>query len=315
MPVLMRTPAAGNGALAREREVAVRRSREAGIAVPSGRGALLPRGLLTGCANPGCGTGWLHLWRSRSAPVFEGGWSCSPACTAAQVASAVRREREGRTAAPLPYRHRIPIGLAMLEQGWITEQQLRGALEAQRRAGSGRLGRWLVRSQGVSEQLVARALGLQWNCPVLSPALESSDSLASLVPRLFVDAFGALPLRVAAERILYLGFEDRPDPVLALGVEKMTGLRVECGVVEESHFRRAHAGLLEARFPAVELIEATGEQALVRTLARTIERLRPSEARLTRVHDCLWLRMWLRRPSPPVPEPGALRDVIASVAA
>ncbi len=36
----------------------------------------------------------------------------------------------------------------MLEQGWITQRQLRAALEAQKAAGSGRLGHWLVRQQG-----------------------------------------------------------------------------------------------------------------------------------------------------------------------
>ncbi len=58
-----------------------------------------------------------------------------------------------------------------------------------------------------------------------------------------------LPLRVAAGRILYLGFEDRLDPALALAVERMTGLRVESGLVRESLFRPAHARMLEARFP------------------------------------------------------------------
>ena len=41
----------------------------------------LALGLFTSCANPACASGWLKFWRSRSAPVFEGGWSCSPACT------------------------------------------------------------------------------------------------------------------------------------------------------------------------------------------------------------------------------------------
>jgi len=30
------------------------------------------------------------------------------------------------------------------------------------------------------------------------------------------------------------------------------------------------------------------------------------------VHDCLWLRMWLRPQSGPVPDIGAIRDVIGS---
>ena len=95
----------------------------------------------------------------------------------------------------------------MLEQGWITSGQLRGALDAQKAAGAGRLGNWLVRQQGVSELLVTRALGLQWSCPVMPLEYHDAEALTVLLPRLFVDAFGALPLRVAADKLLYLGFE------------------------------------------------------------------------------------------------------------
>ncbi len=95
---------------------------EAGIlpgSVPLPGGSELGR-LFSTCANPACSTGWLHLWRSRTAPVFEGGWSCSMACTIARLEAAVRRETEGRSAEPFTHRHRIPLGLVMLEQGWIT---------------------------------------------------------------------------------------------------------------------------------------------------------------------------------------------------
>jgi hypothetical protein len=130
-----------------------------------------------------------------------------------------------------------------------------------------------------------------------------------------VDAFGALPLRVAAGRILYLGFEDRVDPALALASERMTGLHVEVGLVEGSRFRPAHARALEARFPPVELMEAATEQALAMALTRAIEESRAVEARLVRIHDCLWLRVWRRRQVGPVPELGSIRDLIASTAA
>jgi len=267
------------------------------------------------CANPGCGSGWLHLWRSRSAPVFEGGWNCSAACTAARVASAVRREQDGRGPAQENHRHRIPLGLVMLEQGWITSGQLRQALDAQKAAGAGRLGHWLVRQQGVSEQLVTRALGLQWSCPVLPLEFHDAEALTALVPRLFVDAFGALPLRMAAGRLLYLGFEDRLDPIVALAVERMSGLRVESGLVPESLFGPAHSRMLNAKFPLVELIEAVSEPALVQALARSIEQMRPVESRLVRVHDCLWLRMWRRPQSGPMPERDSIQDLICSIGA
>ena len=272
-------------------------------------------GFLRICANPRCGSGWLRLWRSREAPVFEGGWSCSPACTRARVEAALGREMDARGAAPETYRHRIPLGLAMLEQGWITQGELRTALAAQRTAGSGRVGEWLVRQRSSSEELVTRALGLQWGCPVLSMEFHHPEDLTALLPRLFIDAFGALPLRVAAGKILYLGFEDRVDPALALATERMTGLDVEAGLVQGSLFRPAHVRALESRFPPVELIEADTEQALAMALAKALEESRPVEARLARIHDCIWLRIWRRRQAGPLPDPGSIRDLIASTAA
>ncbi|MGP8251290.1 MAG: hypothetical protein ACLQHF_04600 [Terracidiphilus sp.] len=269
-------------------------------------------GIFTICANPGCSSGWLKLFRPRSAPVFEAGWCCSAACVRTMIEAALRREMDALTAAGEARSHRVPLGLAMLEQGWINGVQLRGALEAQRSAGGGRLGYWLVRGQGVSEQLVTRALGIQWSCPVLSTEFHDVEGLAALVPRLFVDAFGALPLRMAAGRILYLGFEDRLDPVLALGVERMTGLRVECGLVAGSTFAPAHARMLRAAFPAVELMEASSEASLAQALARTLERARPVDSRLVRVHDCFWLRMWMRPPTGTMSRASDIRDVIAS---
>jgi hypothetical protein len=222
---------------------------------------------------------------------------------------------DARGVARATHRHRIPLGLAMLEQGWITQGELRVALAAQRSAGSGKLGEWLVRQRSSSEELVTRALGLQWGCPVLSMEFHNPEDLTALLPRLFVDAFGALPLRVAAGKILYLGFEDRVDPALALAAERMTGLRVEGGLVQSSLFRSALARALEARFPPVELIEAATEQALAMALTKAIEESRPVEARLVRIHDCLWLRIWRRRQTGPVPDSGSIRDVIASTAA
>jgi hypothetical protein len=249
-------------------------------------------GFLESCSNPGCASGWLHLWRSRSAGLFEGGWTCSAACTADRIQAAVQRELDGRGSAKEVHRHRVPLGLLMMEQGWITSAQLKDALEAQRAAGAGRLGNWLVHREGVSERLVTRALSLQWSCPVLPLEFHDAEGLASAAPRLFVDAFGALPLRVAAGKLLYVGFEDRLDPVLALGIGRMSGLRVECGLVQGSLFRVAHTRMLEAAFPAVELVEARSEPAMVHALARAVERARPIDSRLVRVHDCLWLRMW-----------------------
>ena len=167
----------------------------------------------------------------------------------------------------------------------------------------------------MSEKLVTRALGLQWSCPVLPLDFHDADALTVLLPRLFVDAFGALPLRVAAGKLLYLGFEDRLDAMLALAIERMTALRVESGLVQGSLFGPAHTRMLGAKFPRVELIEAGSEPAAVHVLAKAVERARPVESRLVRVHDCLWLRMTLRAPAGPLPETSAVEDLICSIGA
>jgi len=286
-------------------------SSERPLMPPSGRSSRL----LETCSNAGCGTGWLHLWRSRSAPLVEGGWTCSAACTEERLKAVVARELDGRGTTVEKHRHRVPLGLLMMEQGWITARQLRGALQSQRENGAGRLGHWLVAREGISEQLVTRALGLQWSCPVLPLEAHDPEGLAPLLPRLFVDAFGALPLRIAAGKLIYLGFEDRLDPVLTLALERVSGLRVECGLVQGSLFQPAHTRMLRAVFPRVELLEAASEPALVRALARRVEHVRPIESRLVRVHDCLWLRMWSRPQTGPVPEPTSIQDVICTIAA
>ena len=147
------------------------------------------------CANPECRSNWFHLFRHRSTPVFDGGWTCSPECTEVRLLCALRRELDGPASTAETYRHRIPLGLLMLDKGWITRAQLREALQAQAAAGSGRLGDWLIKQKATDETFVTRALALQWSCPVLPLEAHDAAALTSVMPRLFLDAFGALPLR------------------------------------------------------------------------------------------------------------------------
>lgn len=268
------------------------------------------QGLFAHCANPGCRSGWFHFFRKRSTPVFEGGWTCSPRCTEDWVEAALERELSGYTAVHEEHRHRIPLGLLMLEQGWITRAQLGQALDAQKHAGSGRVGEWLIRHHAADELTVTRALGIQWSCPVLDSIVPSGTE--AVMPRLFIDAFGGLPLRVMAGKLLYLGFEKSLDPVFALALERMTGLRVESGFVPSSRFRAFQEKTLHWRFPPVQLSEAISIPAAALLFARAIERAQPVASRVVRVYGCLWLRMVLC-PEVPVPRTDAVRDVVCSI--
>ncbi|HEY1743217.1 MAG TPA: hypothetical protein VGG18_08620, partial [Granulicella sp.] len=134
-------------------------------------------------------------WRSRRRPIFEEQWGCSGRCVLAMVRDALRREmRDGMAATAVPHRHRVPLGLLMLAQGWITHPQLRQALEAQRQNGTGRIGEWLIVECGLEAEQITRGLSMQWNCPVLSVDGFSPDAMALVMPGILVEKLGVLPL-------------------------------------------------------------------------------------------------------------------------
>jgi hypothetical protein len=272
------------------------------------------------CANSGCSSGWLRLWRARQTPVFEGGWLCGPQCTRTLVRAAVAREMQGHQEPIAAHRHRVPLGLVLVSQGAITPGQLKAALARQKVSG-GRLGMWLRRDHGVEERVITRALGAQWGCPVLSLDNHSPERVAALAPRLFLDAFGVLPLRRAGALLLYLGYEDRIDRCVNFAIERMTGLRVEAGLVDGGEFARAHACMLGAAFPPARLIEAGNADAMAATFTRILEETKPAESRLVRMHDYYWLRMWKRREGAADPAAArigwrldAVEDVLGSLA-
>jgi hypothetical protein len=253
----------------------------------TGSGSLLPE-----CANTNCSSGWLHLWRRRRVPVLEGGWLCSPACTQARVQELINRELRDAMPAPETHRHRIPLGLVMLSAGWITHDHLKKALQAQKAGAKERIGEWLVKHCGLEEQRVTQALSLQWNCPIFSRPTDQTGFRTSPIPRIFVETFGILPLRLSATGILYAAFEDRIDHSLTLALERMTGLRVEVGLLGESDFYRHSQNVLSMVYPRAQLMEARSAKDISGLLTRLLEKEKPADARLVRIHDFFWLRFW-----------------------
>ncbi len=256
------------------------------------------------CSNPRCASGWLQLWRKRRVPVVEGGWLCSPECTRARMEDLLGREQAG--VGPVgTYRHRVPVGLVLLTRGWIKHEHLRDALEAQRNGCGMRLGEWLVANRGLDETRLAHALGLQWSCPVFSLDKHGGGPPVTSVPRLLSEGFGFVPLRRAASGIIYLAFEDRIDHSLTLAIERVTGMRVESGLLPASEFRAAQERHRHCRFARARVIEAGSLSLLAEAFAKHIEKQKPTESRMARVRGLFWLRMWRAA--------GTEEDVIGSV--
>lgn len=252
-----------------------------------------PRGRMCGAA--GCASSWVAPWKKRTRPIFEGEWGCGGRCLAALVAAAVRREvGEGAgMRADAPHRHRVPLGLVLLAQGWITHPQLQRALESQKASGQGRIGDWLQQGCGLEEERITRGLGVQWNCPVLATEGFSAAAMALVMPKRFVQEFGLVPLRVAGSSLLYLAFEDRMNAVAALGLEQMSGLKVESGLLTGSQYDGVKSAVLSAESVPVKMQAVSDTDGLSVGIVRALEQRQPVGARLVRVQQYYWLRMWL----------------------
>jgi hypothetical protein len=183
----------------------------------------------------------------------------------------------------------------MLAQGWITHPQLRKALDAQRESGTGRIGDWLQSECGVEPELVTRGLSMQWGCPVLTTEAFAAEAMALVAPRLFVEKFGLLPLRVAGSHILYLGFEERLDASAAFAIEKMTDLKVESGLVTGAQIRSARKRLLECDAVEMKLVTVADKEVLAARMTALLEQKQPVASQLVRVHQYYWMRMWLEK--------------------
>lgn len=245
------------------------------------------------CGSMECEGGWVAPWRSRKRPGFEEQWGCSGRCVLSMVQAAVRREAaSGGAGAPAQHRHRVPLGLLLLAQGWITHPQLQAALEAQRLCG-GRIGERLVEDFGLEAEQITRGLSMQWSCPVLSTSGFSPRAMALVAPHLFIEEFGLLPLRVAGGRILYIGFEDRLDAVAALALEQMTELKVESGLLRTEDYSAARRSLVECEGVPVKKETIAETDALAARITAILEQKQPIGSKLVRLHQYYWLRLWL----------------------
>ena len=256
------------------------------------------------CGNPECLKGWTMPWRNRRRPVFEDHWGCSTRCLQVIVRRALRRERADIRVVPdedFPHRHRVPLGLVMLGQGLITQIQLRAALDAQRRAGEGRIGDWLKRECGLSPAQITHGLSAQWNCPVLPLDGFCPGAMSLTVPRLVVEELDLLPLRVAGSRILYMAFKNRLNAAAAFAVEQMTGLNVVSGLLDDASFDAARSRLLESEFVKVDQQTVIDTDSMVNKMIGILEATQPVGARVVRIQQHYWLRTWL--------ESGALSGV------
>lgn len=119
--------------------------------------------------------------------------------------------------------------------------------------------------------------------------------MALSMPAVLRALCGVAPLRVAGGTILYAAFDDNVDAAAAFALERMSGLRVESGVMLRADFLHAVAKLDDCM--AVECREynvADGSELIDRA-AEELHKLQPIASKMIRLRDRYWMRLWLER--------------------
>lgn len=236
---------------------------------------------------------WRRLRGNTPEVLLDGSRCCLDACLEQVLFDAFERVRSTLKRVAVP--HRIPLGLLLVSRQQLTAEQLRTALEAQRRAGDGRLGEWLQSMGFVSEDQITAALARQWSCPVLlNRSSLPRTSRSPQLPLTLLENFTMIPVDyVDATSTLHLAFGDGIDHNVLYAIEKMTGSHTEPCMATSSFVRENLQNRLRHRSECEVAFECLADTAeCCRIVGSYCARLSASEIRLAGCAPYIWVRLF-----------------------
>lgn len=259
--------------------------------------------------NRGCsGRIWRRIRGRRCGTWLHGEWYCAPQCLEAALRARLSHARPTKVPASLPP-HRIPLGLLLLSRGYISDSSLRGALEAQRAHGHGRIGYWLEQVGAVTEVQITAALGMQWACPVLPSTSARDPRCAAMLPFRLLQKFRMLPVQfMAGTRILYIAFSQGVDYPALHAIEGILDCRTEACLLGQAAMERVLDGIARERHPDELHFENTNDPAEIAAIAcGYVSQIGARAVRTAVCGEYVWLRLesgrdhvhlLFRRPTP-----------------
>jgi hypothetical protein len=218
---------------------------------------------------------------------------CQPRCLETALVAQIARLRN--IPQPVPPPNRIPLGLLMVARGKLTHVEVRAALEAQRRAGYGKIGDWLEKLGFASEQEVTAALAVQWGCPLVSSFDLGIVDMPGSIPLPILESFQMLPANyTAATNTLYLAFGERVDHAALYTIERTLDCRTQPCVAQRRKIACRLDDLRQMPRPGdVEFVTRDfGEMA--RITSSYVNRVNPEQVRICRMGSFIWLRLKAR---------------------
>jgi len=253
--------------------------------------------LMSRCAGSECPRRhkfWPAWLRATSGVEFDGRWYCQAACLKPALGFRVHNTLSGfRLEKPRSFR--LPLGLLLVERGIISQEQLRRTLQAQRNAGQGRLGDWLLDTGIITEPQLTAALGLQWGCPVFP--LEDQPANAAwtnLLPLPLLESARVVPAYSSPDgHVLHLAFCDRVDHTTLYGIEQMLRCRTfacvssKTAVTQALDYLRRNARRMETSFDTIR-----DSNEIVRTIFNYAVELEARRISIARAGTYLWVRFY-----------------------
>jgi hypothetical protein len=222
---------------------------------------------------------------------MQQGWVCSPQCLEKEARAIFDQFSSLPVPDPAP-NHRVPLGLLMLEHGYVSEEQLRTALEMQTRERRGRIGEWLQVLHFVTERQVLTALGVQWACPLLSLRQAPDPACSSMLPMPLLRALHLVPVRfMSATRLLYVALCVRVNYRVLAAIEQMVGCRAIPCLVSDNKIDEwlRQAQNLERDVQVFD--RSSGPAEMARITGSYVARLSAEEVRIVRCGPYAWARL------------------------
>lgn len=236
---------------------------------------------------------WRRLRGEMPGVFLDGLRYCPEECLEPVLFDAFERTRS--TPKPAAVQHRIPLGLLLVSRQQLTAEQLWTALAAQRSAGRGRLGEWLLALGFVTEDKVTAALARQWRCPVL----RANSSLPRIsrplqLPLTMLEGFAMIPVDyVEATSTLHVAFADGVDHNVLYAIEKMTGSHTEPCMAGTGFVRANLRNLFRQRSENEVSFECAADISECCRIVRSYTvRLSASEIRLAGCGWYVWVRLF-----------------------